>query len=235
MQKTAEHYNGLLQEKSPEEILTFFSDSYPGKALFSSSMGAEDQVIVHMIASLGLDIRIFTLDTGRMFAETYELIEKTQARYKVPIEIYFPDAPQVEEMVNMQGINLFYQSIENRKLCCNIRKIQPLERALKGNQVWITGLRRQQSSTREDLQVAQWLDQYQMIKVNPLLDWDQEQLWSFIRRNNIPYNTLHDKDYASIGCQPCTRALLPGEDIRAGRWSWENPDSRECGLHVTKK
>ncbi|MFO7977535.1 MAG: phosphoadenylyl-sulfate reductase [Bacteroidales bacterium] len=235
MQKTAEHFNGLLQGKNPEEVLTFFSENYPGKAVFSSSMGAEDQVITHMIATLGLDIRIFTLDTGRMFAETYECIQKTQARYKVPIEIYFPDARQVEEMVNTLGINLFYQSIENRKLCCNIRKIQPLERALKGNQVWITGLRRQQSPTREELQVAQWLDQYQMIKVNPLIDWSQEQLWSFIRRNKIPYNTLHDKDYASIGCQPCTRALLPGEDIRAGRWSWENPDSRECGLHVDKK
>lgn len=234
MQESAEHFNRLLQGKTPEEILVFFSDNYPGKVVFSSSMGAEDQVITHMIATLKLNIRIFTLDTGRLFAETYELIEKTQARYKLPIGVYFPDGRQVEDMVNKHGINLFYHSIENRKLCCNIRKTQPLERALKGNDVWITGLRRQQSMTREDLQVVQWLDQYQLIKVNPLVDWSQQQLWSFIHRNKIPYNTLHDKGFASIGCQPCTRALLPGEDIRAGRWSWENPETRECGLHVNK-
>lgn len=235
MIELTQQYNQLLKGKTPQEILGFLHENNGGKMVFSSSMGAEDQVITHIIASLGINCNIFTLDTGRMFPETYELIEKTQARYKISIETYFPDARSVEQMVNEKGINLFYQSIENRKLCCNIRKTQPLHRALKGYDIWVTGLRRQQSPTRINMETFEWEPQFNMIKVNPLLEWSQEQMWQFIHDNKIPYNTLHNKGFASIGCQPCTRAIEKGEDIRAGRWWWEDPDSKECGLHIKAK
>lgn len=235
MIELTQQYNQLLKGKTPQEILGFLHENNGGKMVFSSSMGAEDQVITHIIASLGINCNIFTLDTGRMFPETYELIEKTQARYKISIETYFPDARSVEQMVNEKGINLFYQSIENRKLCCNIRKTQPLQRALKGYDIWVTGLRRQQSPTRINMETFEWEPQFNMIKVNPLLEWSQEQMWQFIHDNKIPYNTLHNKGFASIGCQPCTRAIEKGEDIRAGRWWWEDPDSKECGLHIKAK
>lgn len=201
------------------------------KAVFSTSLGAEDQVITHMLMQIDSGARVFTLDTGRMFPETYELIERTEARYDMRIQVFFPDYKAVENMVSTRGINLFYYSIENRKLCCHIRKIEPLKRALKGNQVWITGLRREQSPTRQDMRYAEWDEGNRIIKVNPLLDWTEKQVWNYIYDNKIPYNTLHDKGFPSIGCQPCTRAIEPGEDVRAGRWWWENPDTKECGLH----
>lgn len=184
-----------------------------------------------MIASLRKDTRIFTLDTGRLFPEAYDLIDTTCKRYGVQIEVYFPNAPSVEKMVKDKGINLFYDSIENRKLCCHIRKIEPLNRALEGLDFWISGLRREQSITRNDLSVVEWDALHGMIKVNPLLEWSTEKVWDYIRDRNIPYNPLHDKGFPSIGCQPCTRAVEPGEDIRAGRWWWENPEMKECGLH----
>ena len=234
MTEKVNQFNRQLQGASPESILLFFHQQFPGKVVFSSSMGAEDQVITHMLALQDLKVDIFTLDTGRMFPETYELIEKTQARYNIPVKIYFPDAGSVEQMVNTRGMNLFYHSVENRKLCCHIRKIEPLDRALQGFDVWITGLRREQSPTRENLQVVEWEPRHKMIKVNPLLEWRETQLWDFIHQNKVPYNTLHDKGFPSIGCQPCTRAVMPGEDVRAGRWWWENPESKECGLHRKK-
>jgi phosphoadenosine phosphosulfate reductase len=234
MTEKVDQLNRKLQGASPESILSFFSKEFPGKVIFSSSMGAEDQVITHMLASQDLKIDIFTLDTGRMFPETYDLIEKTQTRYKLSVKIYFPDAGRVEEMVNSRGINLFYQSVENRKLCCHIRKIEPLTRALQGYEVWVTGLRREQSPTRKDMRVVEWEPQNKMIKVNPLLEWNETQVWDFIRHHKVPYNTLHDQGFPSIGCQPCTRAVMPDEDLRAGRWWWENPESKECGLHGKK-
>ncbi len=232
-----EKVNDLNQQfkgKTSFEVLERVSAAFGSKIRFASSMGAEDQVIIHLIARAGLPIEIFTLDTGRMFSETYELIEKTEARYGIKIRMMFPDATQVENMVNQKGINLFYKSIENRKLCCNIRKIQPLQRALQGAEAWIAGLRREQSPTRTDLNIAVWDQGNGLIKINPLLEWSEKQVWEFIKENKIPYNALHDKGYPSIGCQPCTRAVMPGEDIRSGRWWWENPDTKECGLHARK-
>lgn len=223
--------NERFAEAGAEEILAFALQHYPGKLAFASSLGAEDQVITHMLAGIDKNARIFTLDTGRLFPESYDLIHNTNSRYGIKIEVMFPDFTQVEDMVKEKGINLFYESIENRKLCCNIRKIQPLKRALSGMDAWITGLRRDQSVTRSDIQVFQWDEMNRLIKINPLIDWSEQQVWDFIRLNKIPYNTLHDKGFPSIGCQPCTRAILPGEDIRSGRWWWENPDTRECGLH----
>jgi len=224
--------NQRFQGVSSINILEFFLKKYKGRIGFASSMGAEDQVITQMIASIDKGAKIFTLDTGRMFPETYEAIDRTNARYGVNIQIMFPDRQQVEQMVSEKGINLFYESIENRKQCCHIRKMVPLKRALKGLEVWISGLRRSQSITRENLQLVEWDENNEMIKLNPLIDWTEEQVWAYIEENNIPYNKLHDQGFPSIGCQPCTRAIENGEDVRAGRWWWENPEHKECGLHV---
>lgn len=224
--------NERFENAKPQEMLDYFLKSYKGKIAFSSSMGAEDQVLTEMIVRIDPQARIFTLDTGRMFPETYDVIERTNARYGISIEILFPDREQVEKMVKKKGVNLFYESIENRKQCCFVRKIVPLRRALEGMDVWISGLRRGQSVTRQNVQKVEWDESYGLIKINPLLEWGEEQIWDYIRERNIPYNRLHDKGFPSIGCQPCTRAVGPGEDVRAGRWWWENPVSKECGLHV---
>lgn len=233
--QVADSLNEKLKNSSPTEILEFAAQEFKSKIRFASSMGVEDQVITHIIAKEKIPVEIFTLDTGRMFHETYELIEKTEARYDITINIYFPDATEVEDMVNAKGINLFYKSIENRKMCCGIRKIKPLKRALEGMDAWVTGLRREQSPTRNDMQVVEWDEANQLIKINPLLEWTEQQTWDFVNQHKIPYNALHDKGFPSIGCQPCTRAIQPGEDIRSGRWWWENPDTKECGLHLKKK
>ncbi|MDX9941759.1 MAG: phosphoadenylyl-sulfate reductase [Bacteroidales bacterium] len=231
MKKKADHYNKQFSGVTAEDMLRQILELHGDKAVFSTSLGAEDQVITHMLMQINPEAKIFTLDTGRMFPETYEVIEKTEARYNMRIRVFFPDYKAVEHMVNTRGINLFYYSIENRKLCCHIRKIEPLKRALRGNQVWITGLRREQSPTRLDMRYSEWDEGNSIIKVNPLLDWTEKQVWDYIHQHKIPYNTLHDKGFPSIGCQPCTRAIEAGEDVRAGRWWWENPDSKECGLH----
>jgi phosphoadenosine phosphosulfate reductase len=227
----ADHLCDQIFDYSAEDILNAAVEEFEGNIAFASSMGAEDQVITHMLAKLFVPVRIFTLDTGRLFYETYELIEKTEARYGLKIEILFPDTLQVEKMVKEKGINLFYQSIENRKLCCGVRKIEPLRRALAGLDAWITGLRREQSPTRTNMFPVEWDEGNGLVKVNPLLNWTEDQVWNYIRENKIPYNILHDKGFPSIGCQPCTRATEPGEDIRNGRWWWENPETKECGLH----
>lgn len=235
MEDKAIDYHQRFTKMTPEDILSWVLQLHPGKAVFSSSMGAEDQVITHMLCGLTSKPSIFTLDTGRLFYETYDLIDKTNKRYGIKIKIMFPDTGQVEQMVNEKGINLFYDSVENRKLCCHIRKIEPLKRALKGNEIWITGLRREQSPTRNDMTYAQWDAANNIIKVNPLLDWTEDQVWDYIHAHKVPYNSLHDKGYPSLGCKPCTRALEPGEDIRAGRWWWEQPETKECGLHQSRR
>lgn len=221
---------GLTSEDILEKALALFGY----KITFASSLGAEDQVITHMLSKIDKSANIITLDTGRVFPETYDLLHRTVNRYGISIKSYYPDTTQVEEMVNTKGINLFYESIENRKLCCHVRKIVPLRRALEGKEAWITGLRREQSVTRTDLQIVEWDAANGLIKINPLLEWSEEQVWEFINSNNIPYNKLHDQGFPSIGCQPCTRAIEKGEDLRAGRWWWEMPDSKECGLHGGK-
>jgi phosphoadenosine phosphosulfate reductase len=224
--------NKRFKDTPPLEILEYFLTKYKGRIAFASSMGAEDQVLTEMIVSIDNKSRIFTLDTGRVFPETYEAIDRTNARYKINIEVFFPERQQVEEMVKEKGINLFYESIENRKQCCHTRKMAPLKRALHGLDVWISGLRKSQSVTRENLKVVEWDENNDMIKLNPLIDWTEEQVWDYIKEKNIPYNKLHDKGFPSIGCQPCTRAVKAGDDVRAGRWWWELPEHKECGLHV---
>lgn len=219
----------------PEEVLSYLLKKYGSELVFSSSLGAEDQVITHMLAGIDKQARIFTLDTGRLFPETLDLLDNTNKRYDISIKVYFPDAAKVENMVNRKGINLFYESIENRKECCHIRKILPMKRALKDAKVWISGLRSEQSVTRKDLALAEWDNNFSLIKISPLRSWNEQQVWDFIESNNIPYNKLHDGGFPSIGCQPCTRAIEPGEDIRAGRWWWELPEMKECGLHSKKK
>ena len=221
-----------LTNKTPQEVLEYFSNTYDRKIGFATSLGAEDQVLTDMIANIDKTVKIFTLDTGRVFPETYEVIDETSKKYGITIQIYFPDYKQVEDMVNNKGINLFYDSIENRKLCCQIRKTIPLKRALEDFDVWITGIRKDQSVTRFFTPLVEWDDHHKVIKVNPLLKWTEKDTWNYIRENDVPYNRLHDKGFASIGCRPCTRPIDQGEDIRAGRWWWEEPEHKECGLHV---
>jgi len=232
MKQRIDELNEKLRGKSPELVLTEVLEEFQDKIGFSTSMGAEDQVLAAMLAGIGRDVNIFTLDTGRMFPETYDLLHRTNNRFGIKIRVYFPDASKVEEMVNTKGIDLFYESIENRKLCCHIRKIEPLRRALAGLDAWITGLRRQQAVTRQDMKLVEWDEANSLIKINPLLDWSEEQVWNYIKQHNVPYSKLHDLGFPSIGCQPCTRAIKKGEDIRAGRWWWENDGSKECGLHI---
>ena len=203
------------------------------RAALSSSLSLEDQTVTQlMVATDKEDTRVFTLDTGRQFPETYELIDRTEMTYGIRIEVFFPDFQKVQEMVREHGINLFYDSIELRHLCCGIRKIEPLKRALDGVEVWITGLRRSQSVTRAHMQMVEYDADDDVLKLNPLLLWSEQDVKDYVRANAIPYNKLHDQGFPSIGCQPCTRAVRPGEDVRAGRWWWEDPDKRECGLHA---
>lgn len=221
----------MLKDASPQEIIGFFAAEFSGRIAFATSLGAEDQVISEMIASIDPTLKIITLDTGRLFQETYDLLDSTRKKYGLDIEVCFPDAVDVEEMVNSRGINLFYDNVENRKLCCFIRKTEPLTRALLGKDAWICGLRRDQSVTRQNAEAVEWDDIQKIIKVNPLINWSLEQVWNYIHSHKIPYNTLHDKGFPSIGCLPCTRPIMPGEDIRAGRWWWESSENKECGLH----
>ena len=232
MKEKLNYYNEKFGHSTAEEVLNYFLPEYGDRIALSSSLGAEDQVLTKMIVDLRKETRIFTLDTGRLFPETYDLIDRTNSRYGIRIDVFFPDFREVEKLVKDKGINSFYYSIENRKECCHIRKLSPLARALKGVEVWITGLRREQAVTRKDLQMVEWDDKYKVLKLNPLINWNEQDVWDYIKRHNIPYNPLHDQGYPSIGCQPCTRAVPEGEDIRSGRWWWENPETKECGLHV---
>lgn len=215
---------------SIEETLTFLTNKYKDKVVFSTSFGQEDQVITALIAKNNLPVAIFTLDTGRLFQETYDVFHKTLKKYKIEIKTYFPEAEAVENLLNKKGPNSFYESVENRKECCFIRKVAPLTKALKGNEIWITGLRAEQSENRNDLAVFEFDEKFDIIKFNPLLKWTLAEVQKYIDDNNVPQNTLHKKGFVSIGCAPCTRAIAPGEDIRAGRWSWES-SHKECGLH----
>ena len=219
-----------LASLSAGEGLSLIASLFPGKVVFSTSLGQEDQVITQLIASQNLPIQIFSLDTGRLFPETLELLARTESKYKTRIKVYYPETVSVEKLVADIGINGFYESVENRKSCCFVRKVEPLKRALAGNAVWVTGLRAEQSANRSDMKRIEWDEANQIIKYNPLLDWTFEQMIAYIAAHRIPYNPLHDQGFISIGCAPCTRAILPGEDARAGRWWWED-SKKECGLH----
>lgn len=201
---------------------------------FANSLGAEDMVLTDLIAKHQPDIQMFSLDTGRLPQETYDLMQQVRNRYNVPLQVYFPDASQIEKYVAQHGVNGFYDSVENRKACCNVRKVEPLKRALAGKKAWITGMRREQAVTRGSLEVSSFDADHGLQKFNPLLDWTNAEVWEYIKANDVPYNALHDQFFPSIGCAPCTRAITPGEDIRAGRWWWEDPENKECGLHVGK-
>ncbi|MCD7962074.1 MAG: phosphoadenylyl-sulfate reductase [Rikenellaceae bacterium] len=231
MKEIAEELNNKFAGKGAWEILEYFLNEYEGRIALASSLSIEDQVLTDMVCRIKPGSRIFTLDTGRLFPETYSLIDKTNMRYGIKLEVFFPNCSNVQNMVNENGINLFYESIEKRKQCCYVRKIEPLKRAFHGLEVWICGLRRDQSVTRQDMQVVEWDKGNGLLKLNPLIDWSEEQTWDYIKSNSVPYNKLHDKNYPSIGCQPCTRQVQEGEVIRSGRWWWESPEHKECGLH----
>lgn len=215
---------------SVEETLAFLANEFKDKVVFSTSFGQEDQVITALIGQNDLAITIFTLDTGRLFQEIYDVFHKTLKKYNKEIKVYFPEASEVENLLNQKGPNSFYESVENRKECCFIRKVVPLTKALKGNSIWITGLRAEQSENRNDLDLFEYDEKFDIIKFNPLLRWSLEEVQKYIDENNVPQNALHKKGFVSIGCAPCTRAISEGEDIRAGRWSWES-SHKECGLH----
>lgn len=220
-----------IENKPLAEAVKLVAELFPGQVVFSSSLGQEDQVITDAIFKNKLPVKIFTIDTGRLFQETYDLLDRTIARYKQPIHVYFPDAADVEEFVLNKGINSFYESVENRKTCCHIRKVLPLNRALTGAKVWITGLRAGQSANRQQMAMLEWDEARNLYKFNPLINWSYDEMMDYINANNVPYNRLHDQGYISIGCAPCTRAIEPGEDPRAGRWWWET-SQKECGLHA---
>lgn len=216
---------------SLEERLLEITRSVQGRVTFSTSLGIEDQAVLNAIAASGAKIDVFTLDTGRHFPETLDTLEASENRYGLNIRVMFPDAREVEELVARDGIYGFRLAVENRKACCDIRKVRPLKRALEGAKGWVTGLRREQSAGRAHVPFAAWDAENALYKLNPIADWSLEQLEAYVAANNVPINPLHARGFPSIGCQPCTRAIKPGEDIRAGRWWWENEDGKECGLH----
>ena len=225
----------LILGKLPEEALDLLGKEFAEKIVFSTSFGLEDQAITHIIFSKKIPIKIFTLDTGRLFAETYFAWSRTREKYGKNIEAFYPKEEATQQMVSQKGPNSFYESVENRLQCCYIRKVEPLQRALQGNAIWIAGIRKEQSANRNNLASVEWDDKHQLIKFYPLFHWSFEHLKKYIKENDIPYNSLHDKGFPSIGCQPCTRAVKDGEDARSGRWWWEDTAKKECGLHIKPK
>lgn len=232
---TVSALNERLLNASPQETVEWAVREFGNRVTLASSFGAEDVVLIDMLCKVTASPRIFLLDTGRLHQETYDVVDRIRAAYGIEIETYFPRTDAVQELVRSKGANSFYGSLDNRKECCNIRKVEPLSRALKGVSAWITGLRGRQAVTRNELPKVE-IDEAHggILKVNPLADWTEEQVWDYIRANDVPYNKLHDSGFPSIGCAPCTRAIEPGEDIRAGRWWWESPDHKECGLHTKR-
>ena len=218
------------KEKSLLRLISELPNQYKAIA-FATSMGAEDMVITHVLNKIKSPIEIFTLDTGRLHQETYDLIAEINQSYTTKIKVYYPSSNDVENYVSQYGINDFYNSLESRKECCRVRKIEPLKRALNGKDAWISGIRSEQSITRSDTKLIDKDSTYNLDKISPLLDWTENEVWAYIKLNDIPYNKLHDHFFPSIGCEPCTRAISMGEDVRAGRWWWENPEHKECGLH----
>jgi len=229
--ETVQELLAELGDASAQDVLALAVHRFPGRIAFASSLGLEDQVLTAMIVESKLDLPIFTLDTGRLFPETYDLIDRTAKRYGVTIHTYFPAAAEVEKMVDRDGVNLFRDSIEARKRCCEVRKILPLRRAQLELDAWVCGLRTGQGATRQEVEFIEWDNLADMVKVNPLADWTEQSVMDYVREHDVPYNPLHDQGFPSIGCAPCTRAVAEGEDARAGRWWWEGADHRECGLH----
>ena len=220
------------ETKTAEELIQWTIDQYGLKAGLACSFGMEDMVLIDIIAKAKGPMTIFTLDTGRLHEETYQIMDRVRSHYGLEIKTYFPNLEQVQVLVREKGFFSFKESIENRKECCGIRKVEPLNRALGELNAWVTGLRRDQAVTRTQTpKVLEDADHPPLVKINPLADWTKDQVESYIEKNKVPVNALHKKNYPSIGCAPCTRPIEPGEDIRAGRWWWENPEHKECGLH----
>lgn len=221
-----------IADRDIAKQIQYLAERFQGEVIFSTSFGLEDQAVTHFIANHKLPVKIFTLDTGRMFVETYTTWSRTVEKYNLTIAAYYPEAISLQEFISSKGPNSFYESVDNRKKCCFIRKVEPLQRALKGNKIWITGIRAEQSQNRHDMPILEWDEINQIIKFHPLLSWTWGQVKQYVSRNDVPYNSLHDKGFVSIGCAPCTRAIKPGEDFRAGRWWWEDNTKKECGLHI---
>ena len=229
---TIDELNRCLQNASAEDVLTWSASTFGDQVALACSFGAEDVVLVHLISSLDLKIPIFVLDTGRLHEETYDVMNRIREKYRATFEVFSPQSEPLQNLIRLKGPQSFYESVENRRECCGVRKVEPLSRALKERKAWITGLRQGQSVTRVGLSKVEIDEAHDgILKLSPLVDWTEQQIWEFIRANDIPYNSLHDKGFPSIGCAPCTRATVPGEDIRAGRWWWEQPEHKECGLH----
>ncbi len=224
-------WNDDLKGKSAVGVIGFFLLHFGERIILSTSLGLEDQVLTEMVLRQKRDVDVFTLDTGRLFPETYDLIARTNKYFGIRMKTYFPEPFAVEKMVAGNGINLFYDSVEKRKMCCGIRKVAQLPRAFAGMDAWICGLRKDQSVSRFFNKMVEWDANNGLVKINPLINWTEKEVWDYIKMHNIPYNLLHDSGFPSIGCEPCTRAIEPGEDIRAGRWWWENEVHKECGLH----
>ncbi len=230
-QKQLDELKQLLG-KDLKSDLQALNNYFSSDVIFSTSFSEEDQIITHQIFSNNLDIKVFTLDTGRLFTETYSVWSRTTEKYQKPIHAFYPDAIVLQQFVTEKGANSFYESVDNRKQCCHIRKVEPLYRALLGNKLWITGIRAEHSPNRNDMQQLEWDEANDIFKYHPLLYWSTNEVKQFIQQHQIPYNALHDKGFVSIGCSPCTRAINPGEDFRAGRWWWEDASKKECGLHM---
>lgn len=228
-----EEIKQALKALSPQEVLAFLAQKFEGEIIFSTSFGWEDQVLTDMIFAQNLPIKVFTLETGRLFTETYYTWNRTLEKYGKEIYAFYPDKQKLEAMVTKKGPSSFYESVENRKECCGVRKVEPLNRALLGHKVWITGIRADQSANREDMDWVEWDEAHQLVKVHPIFNWTLDNVKDYVKEKNVPYNPLHDKGFPSIGCQPCTRAVQLGEDFRAGRWWWEDASKKECGLHET--
>ncbi len=220
-----------LKDLSTIESLKTLTQVFPGQVVFSTSMGQEAQVLTDIIFTNNLPVRVFTIDTGRLFAETYELIQLTEEKYGKKIEVFFPEHKDIEQLVNLHGVNCFYKSVENRVECCRVRKIVPFQRAMRGAKVWVTGMRKEQSGYRSTLKKITWNNTYQLIKYNPLIDWKLGEIKDYLEENMVPFNLLHNQGYVSIGCKPCTKTVNVADEIRSGRWWWENSE-RECGLNL---
>jgi|TARA_B110001469_G_scaffold126803_1_gene145482 phosphoadenosine phosphosulfate reductase len=231
--KLVQTLNAACKDLGPKEVLLLVNSQFRNRAVLTSSLGKEDQYITHIIAKNSLDIKIVTLDTGRLFSESYDLLAKTQLHYKLQIQTFFPNTNSVETYVDQEGINGFYNSVESRKRCCSIRKIESLQRAIAGYEVWVTGIRAEQNDNRQNMPQWEWDEVNQILKVHPLLHLKALELENEISENDIPINSLHDQGYLSIGCAPCTKSVEPGEHERSGRWWWEQ-DKKECGLHLTR-
>jgi phosphoadenosine phosphosulfate reductase len=224
-------YLEAVKGKDAEGILAWARGEFGERVALATSFGAEDQVLTDLWIRPGVPARIFTLDTGRLYQETYDVFQETRKRYGARIEVFAPDAGELERLVGEQGPNLFYESVEKRKACCTVRKTHPLERALRGLEAWITGLRRDQAVTRTATEPVEWDEAHGLYKINPLFDWSEKKVWGYVQSHAVPVNALHAVGFPSIGCRPCTRAVNRGDDIRSGRWWWESPEHKECGLH----